>query len=105
MPNPSIKDEQMYEELRSEGNSKEKSARIANAAAVTNRVAPALDALVLVFHGIAFRLPFARALPFRAPPDSAENDTSNRAQSRDQPDQEISHRLSPRVRRRRRGRR
>ena len=33
MPNPSIKNEKMYEELRSEGNSKQKSARIANAAA------------------------------------------------------------------------
>ena len=32
MPNPSIKNEKMYEELRSEGNSKQKSARIANAA-------------------------------------------------------------------------
>lgn len=39
MPNPSIKDEQMYEELRSEGNSKEKSARIANAAADRGRSA------------------------------------------------------------------
>jgi hypothetical protein len=33
MPNPSIKNEKMYEELRKEGNSKQKSARIANAAA------------------------------------------------------------------------
>ena len=33
MPNSSIKNEKMYEDLRSEGNSKEKSARIANAAA------------------------------------------------------------------------
>ncbi|MGE2731397.1 DUF7218 family protein [Mycolicibacterium vaccae] len=33
MPNSSIKNEKMYEELRSEGNSKQKAARIANAAA------------------------------------------------------------------------
>lgn len=33
MPNPSIKNEKMYEDLRKEGNSKQKSARIANAAA------------------------------------------------------------------------
>ncbi|TRW78476.1 Rho termination factor [Mycolicibacterium sp. 018/SC-01/001] len=33
MPNSSIKNEKMYEDLRREGNSKEKSARIANAAA------------------------------------------------------------------------
>ncbi|MCG7597295.1 Rho termination factor N-terminal domain-containing protein [Mycobacterium sp. PSTR-4-N] len=33
MPNSSIKNEKMYEDLRAEGNSKEKSARIANAAA------------------------------------------------------------------------
>ena len=33
MPNPSIKDEKLYEELRDEGNSKEKAARISNAAA------------------------------------------------------------------------
>ena len=39
MPNPSIKDEHLYEELRKEGNSKEKSARIANAAAATSRSA------------------------------------------------------------------
>src|SRR5699024_12011015 len=32
-PGPSVKDDRMYEELRKEGNSKEKSARIANAAA------------------------------------------------------------------------
>ena len=37
MPNPSIKDEKLYEKLRDEGNSKEKSARIANAAAKTSR--------------------------------------------------------------------
>ena len=33
MPNPSIKNEKLYEDLRKEGNSKQKSARIANAAA------------------------------------------------------------------------
>lgn len=33
MPNSSIKNEKLYEDLRKEGNSKEKSARIANAAA------------------------------------------------------------------------
>lgn len=37
MPNPSIKDEHLYEALRDEGNSKEKSARIANAAAAEGR--------------------------------------------------------------------
>jgi hypothetical protein len=33
MPNPSIKDEKMYRDLRKEGSSKEKAARISNAAA------------------------------------------------------------------------
>jgi hypothetical protein len=33
MPNPTIKNEKLYEDLREEGNSKQKSARIANAAA------------------------------------------------------------------------
>lgn len=33
MPNPSIKNEKLYEDLREEGNSKQKSARIANAVA------------------------------------------------------------------------
>lgn len=33
MPNSSIKNEKMYEELRKDGNSKEKAARISNAAA------------------------------------------------------------------------
>jgi hypothetical protein len=33
VPNPSIKNEKMYRDLRQEGNSKEKSARISNAAA------------------------------------------------------------------------
>jgi hypothetical protein len=33
VPNPSIKNEKLYEDLREEGNSKQKSARIANAAA------------------------------------------------------------------------
>lgn len=37
MPNPSIKDEELYEELREEGNSKQKAARIANAAANRGR--------------------------------------------------------------------
>ena len=34
---PQIKDDELYERLRDEGNSKEKSARIANAAANTSR--------------------------------------------------------------------
>jgi len=38
-PGPSVKDKKMYESLRDEGNSKEKSARIANAAANTSRKA------------------------------------------------------------------
>jgi hypothetical protein len=33
MPNPSIKNEKVYEELRKQGNSEQKSARIANAVA------------------------------------------------------------------------
>lgn len=33
MPNSSIKNEKMYEDLRNEGNSKQKAARISNAAA------------------------------------------------------------------------
>ena len=37
MPNPSIKNEKMYEELRAEGNSKQKSARVANAAAARGK--------------------------------------------------------------------
>ncbi|CAN3130484.1 Rho termination factor [Mycobacterium sp. smrl_JER01] len=37
MPNSSIKNEKMYEELRDEGNSKEKAARIANAAAARGK--------------------------------------------------------------------
>lgn len=36
-PGPSVKDDELYEKLRDEGNSKEKSARIANAAANTSR--------------------------------------------------------------------
>ena len=36
-PGPSVKDKQLYETLRDEGNSKEKSARIANAAAARGR--------------------------------------------------------------------
>ncbi|KRE37030.1 Rho termination factor [Janibacter sp. Soil728] len=36
-PGPSIKDPELYEELRDDGASKEKSARIANAAANTSR--------------------------------------------------------------------
>lgn len=37
MPNASIKDEKMYEELRDQGNSEEKSARIANSGARNGR--------------------------------------------------------------------
>lgn len=36
-PGPSVKDDELYERLRDEGNSKEKSARIANAAANSSR--------------------------------------------------------------------
>lgn len=36
-PGPSVKDPELYETLRDEGNSKEKAARIANAAANTSR--------------------------------------------------------------------
>jgi hypothetical protein len=36
-PGPSVKDPELYEKLRDEGNSKQKSARIANAAANTSR--------------------------------------------------------------------
>lgn len=36
-PGPSVKDKELYERLRDEGNSKEKSARIANAAANSSR--------------------------------------------------------------------
>jgi len=36
-PGPSVKDKHLYEELRDEGNSREKSARIANAAAARGR--------------------------------------------------------------------
>jgi hypothetical protein len=36
-PGPSVKDPEMYESLRDEGNSKEKSARIANASANSSR--------------------------------------------------------------------
>ncbi|MCW2733815.1 MAG: Rho termination factor [Mycobacterium sp.] len=39
MPNSSIKNEGMYEELRKQGNSKEKSARISNAAAARGKSA------------------------------------------------------------------
>lgn len=38
-PGPSVKDDELYEKLREEGNSKEKSARIANAAAAKGRSA------------------------------------------------------------------
>ncbi|MBU1801128.1 Rho termination factor N-terminal domain-containing protein [Nocardioides sp.] len=38
-PGPSVKDDELYEKLRDEGNSKEKSARIANAAARDGRSA------------------------------------------------------------------
>ncbi|PFG43349.1 Rho termination factor-like protein [Isoptericola jiangsuensis] len=36
-PGPSVKDDELYEKLRDEGNSKEKSARTANAAAAQGR--------------------------------------------------------------------
>jgi len=36
-PGPSVKDDHLYEKLRDEGNSKQKSAAIANAAANTSR--------------------------------------------------------------------
>lgn len=38
-PGPSVKDPELYEKLRDEGNSKQKSARIANAAAARGRSA------------------------------------------------------------------
>ena len=38
-PGPSVKDKKLYERLRDEGDSKEKAARIANAAAATSRKA------------------------------------------------------------------
>lgn len=38
-PGPSVKDKELYEELRKDGASKEKSARIANAAAAQGRSA------------------------------------------------------------------
>lgn len=38
-PGPSVKDAELYEKLRDEGNSKEKSARIANSAAAQSRSA------------------------------------------------------------------
>jgi hypothetical protein len=37
MPNPSIKDEKLYQDLRNQGDSKEKAARISNAAAARGR--------------------------------------------------------------------
>jgi hypothetical protein len=37
MPNPSIKNEHMYEKLREQGDSKEKAARISNAAAAEGK--------------------------------------------------------------------
>jgi hypothetical protein len=37
MPNSSIKNEKMYEDLRGQGNSKEKAARISNAAAARGK--------------------------------------------------------------------
>lgn len=39
MPNPSLKNEKMYEDLREQGNSKEKAARISNAAAAQGKSA------------------------------------------------------------------
>lgn len=41
MPNPSIKNEKLYQDLRRQGDSKEKSARIANAAAARGKSAVA----------------------------------------------------------------
>ena len=41
MPNPSIKNEKMYADLRNEGNSKQKAARISNAAAARGKSAVA----------------------------------------------------------------
>ena len=41
MPNPSIKDEKLYQDLRKQGDSKEKAARISNAAAARGRSAVA----------------------------------------------------------------
>lgn len=38
-PGPSVKDDELYEKLRDEGDSKQKSARIANAAASSSRSA------------------------------------------------------------------
>jgi hypothetical protein len=38
-PGPSVKDPELYEKLRDEGSSKEKAARIANAAAASSRSA------------------------------------------------------------------
>ncbi len=40
-PGPSVKDKKLYEDLRDEGNSKQKSARIANASAARGRSAVA----------------------------------------------------------------
>jgi hypothetical protein len=37
VPNPSIKDEKLYRDLRNEGNSEEKAARISNAAAARGK--------------------------------------------------------------------
>jgi hypothetical protein len=39
MPNPSIKNEKLYQDLRQEGDSKEKAARISNAAAARGKSA------------------------------------------------------------------
>ena len=39
MPNPSIKNEKLYRDLRKEGNSEEKAARISNAAAARGKSA------------------------------------------------------------------
>ncbi|OYV24093.1 MAG: Rho termination factor [Mycobacterium sp. 20-66-4] len=39
MPNPSIKDEKMYRDLRKQGNSQEKAARISNSAAARGKSA------------------------------------------------------------------
>lgn len=54
-PGPSVKDDEVYEKLRDEGNSKEKSARIANAMANSSReqVSKKADALAHTMIGLA----------------------------------------------------
>ncbi|MEO6957879.1 MAG: hypothetical protein ABI137_14135 [Antricoccus sp.] len=54
-PGPSVKDDKVYGKLRDEGNSKEKSARIANAMANSSReqVSKKADALAHMVIGLA----------------------------------------------------